>query len=63
MTLERNIVEVFFPLDQNLIDPNTDGVYLRQQIAPNPADCFLCDILIGDYNEFAEEAGIPITSR
>lgn len=50
-------VQVFYLLDQNLYGPNTDGILLRQQIALNPTDCFLCDILIGDYNEFAEEAG------
>jgi len=54
---EHNIVVVFYLLDQNLYGPNTDGFTLHQQIAPNPTDCFLCDILIGDYNEFAEDAG------
>lgn len=55
---EHSIVEVFYQLDQNLYGSTTEGITLRQQIAPNPTDCFLCDILIGDYNEFAEEAGI-----
>lgn len=48
---EHNVVAVFYLFDQNLYGPNTDGVVLREQIAPNPADCFLCDISIGDYND------------
>jgi hypothetical protein len=48
---EHHIVQVFFPLDQNLYGPTTEGIVLREQAAPNPADCFLCDILIGDYND------------
>lgn len=51
---EHNIVAVFYPLDQNLYGPSTEGITLRQQIAPDPADCFLCDILIGDYNDVQE---------
>jgi len=54
---EHNIIEVYYSLDQNLYGPTTEGILLRQQIAPDLDDCFLCDILIGDYNEFAEDAG------
>jgi hypothetical protein len=54
---DYKVVSVFFPIDQNLYGPTTEGILLRQQVAPNPTDCFLCDILIGDYNEFAEDAG------
>jgi hypothetical protein len=53
---ENKIVQVFYLLDQNLWGPNTDGALLRQQVAADPANCFLCDIVIGDYNKFAEEA-------
>lgn len=52
----NKIVQVFYLLDQNLWGPNTDGALLRQQVAADPANCFLCDIVIGDYNKFAEEA-------
>jgi hypothetical protein len=48
---EHHIVQVFFPLDQNLYGPTTEGIVLREQVAPNPADCYLCDISIGDYND------------
>lgn len=51
---EHGIVTAFYPLDQNLYGPTTEGITLRQQNAPNPADCFLCDILIGDYNTVKE---------
>ncbi len=54
---EHKIVEVFYLLDQNLYGPTTEGVSLSQQVAPNPADCFLCDISIDDYNKFAKEIG------
>jgi hypothetical protein len=50
----RGIVQVFYPLDQNLYGSTTSGVLLRQQIAADPADCDLCDISIGDYNDVEE---------
>jgi hypothetical protein len=53
---ENNIVEVFYSLDPNQFGPTTEGVSLHQQVITDPADCFLCDIVIGDYNQFAEEA-------
>ncbi len=45
---EHNIVEVFYLVDQNLHGPNTDGLVLRQQVAPNPDDCKLCGFLMGN---------------
>jgi len=53
---ENKIVQAFYLLDQNRFGPGTDGISLGQQVATDPADCFLCDIVIGDYNKFAEEA-------
>ena len=51
---EHNIVAAFYLLDQNLYGPTTEGITLRQQTAPDPTDCFLCDILMGDYNNVEE---------
>jgi len=53
---ENKIVQAFYLLDQNRFGPGTDGISLGQQVATDPADCFLCDIVIGDYNKFAKEA-------
>jgi len=53
---ENRIVQAFYLLDQNRFGPGTDGISLGQQPATDPANCFLCDIVIGDYNKFAEEA-------
>ncbi|MFN8384385.1 MAG: DUF4367 domain-containing protein [Anaerolineales bacterium] len=51
---EHGIVTAFYLLDQNLYGPTAEGITLRQQIAPDPANCFLCDISIGDYNAVKE---------
>jgi hypothetical protein len=50
-----NIVGVYYRLELPGMLPNSDGIVLHQQVVPNPADCFLCDILIGDYNDVREE--------
>ena len=51
---ENKIVQVFYLLNQN--PEFQEGVSLHQQVIADPTDCFLCDIVIGDYNKFAEEA-------
>jgi hypothetical protein len=45
-----NVVGVYYRLELPGMPPNSDGLVLRQQVAPNPSDCALCDILVGDYN-------------
>ena len=45
---EGKIVTTFYLFDQKLWGPNTDGLLLHQQVAPNPKDCMLCDMLVGD---------------
>lgn len=52
---ERGVVQVFYPLNQSLYGPTSSGVLLSQQIAADPTDCDLCDISVGDYNDFTEE--------
>jgi hypothetical protein len=49
------IVGVYYRLELPGMLPNSDGIVLHQQVVPNPTDCFLCDILIGDYNDMQEE--------
>jgi hypothetical protein len=41
-------VQVFY------LGPMTDGLTVNQQIALDPADCVLCDILTGDYYDVQE---------
>jgi hypothetical protein len=45
---EGKIVTTFYLFDQKRWGPNTDGLSLRQQVAPNPKDCMLCGMLVGD---------------
>jgi hypothetical protein len=49
---ENKIVQVFYLL----AGTGTEGVSVYQQVVADPADCFLCDIMIGDYNKFAKNA-------
>jgi hypothetical protein len=42
---KANYVSVFY------LGPNTDGLTLNQQIAPNPKGCILCDFFVGDINK------------
>jgi hypothetical protein len=46
-----NIVGVHYRLELPGMPPNSDGIVLRQQVAPNPSGCVLCDISVGDYNK------------
>lgn len=48
---DHKVVKVYYLLDQNAYGPSTDGFTLSQQIAPNPKNCDLCDITVGDYNK------------
>lgn len=36
------------------LTPQGNALLVGQQITPNPTDCFMCNILIGDYNDVEE---------
>jgi hypothetical protein len=54
---ENKIVQVFYLLNQNPEFQSTEGISLHQQVIADPADCFLCDIVIGDLNKVIKESG------
>jgi hypothetical protein len=48
---ERNeVVQVYYVYTNQDFRISSNGLTISQQMAPNPADCPLCDIFVGDYN-------------
>lgn len=45
---ELKTVIMFYLLDQERWGPNTDGLMLWEQLAPNGVDCGLCGFVVGD---------------
>jgi hypothetical protein len=54
---ELNRVIMFYLLDQTRWGPNTDGLVLSEQLAPNGVDCGLCGFVRGDFA--ASKAAYP----
>jgi hypothetical protein len=56
---EHAVVTIFYLFEQALGGPNTDGLELWEQLAPNGSDCDLCGFVVGDLT--ATEADYPHT--
>jgi hypothetical protein len=48
---EQNIVRIFY-IEQTPGIPETFGLTVSEELAPNTADCKLCSIVVGDYGDF-----------